>query len=144
MLDKNRYLFPYKGIFWFVYEDESEINKNSEFCFKIPSDVNGYPIENDLDLNAKSGLTYNHQKYWNENLGKPFNKSFNYYGRGRVEISNGTAKIYINGNFVDDMYIDFLKNEFNLSIKTGVKQVKVIVDGSDHYKCHLDGGWRVR
>lgn len=37
---------------------------------------------------AKSGNTYNHKRLWNEIKPHGCNKPYNYYPRGRVDISN--------------------------------------------------------
>lgn len=75
----------YKGVFWIIDSDNLENNKN--YCFTIPSDQYGNVDSTDLDLNAKSGTTYNHEKLW-KSLPRLFTqgKQYNYFPRGRVEI----------------------------------------------------------
>ena len=68
-------------------------------------------------------------------------QSYNNYPRGRVEISNGVAKIFLNGNINYQEVIDFIVDEFNLTTHNGVKKVTVIEDNSKHYLCYLDNGW---
>lgn len=126
-----------KGIFWIV--DLDNIDNNSKYCFTIDSDINGNPLC-DLDLlNSKNGETYNHEKTWNQ-LDKKytFNKKYNYFPRGRVEINHGKATIYLNPNINTDEVIDFIVDNFHLTGYNGINNIKVISDGSDHYKCYLD------
>ena len=139
ILNENMEL--YKGVFWIV--DTDNIYKNRKYCFKIPSDTDGNPLDIYLDLNAKKGNTYNHKLLWNKLLknlthGKPYN----YYPRGRVEIQNGKAKIFLNGNINTTEVLDFLIDEFNLNNHNGIKKINIIEDNSNHYLCYLDDGWK--
>ena len=130
----------YKGIFWIV--DDDNIYLNSNYCFKIPSDIHGNSTDGTLELNAKSGSTYNHKLVWRGLTKKQTKgKSYNYFPRGRVEIHNGVAKIFLNGNINTVEVLDFLIDEFNLNSHNGIKDIKVIEDNSKHYLCHLDDGW---
>lgn len=128
----------YKGIFW--VKDTSNPDKN--LCFKIECNSEGIPIDG-LLLNSKNGETYNHKLLW-ERLPKSIteNKPYNYYPRGRVEIHNGVAKIFCNGNINNSEIINFLKNEFNLTPHNRIKAIKIITDNSNHYLCYLDDGWK--
>lgn len=131
----------YKGIFWIV--DLDNIDNNRNYCFKIPSDVYGNPIDDTLDLNAKSGSTYNHKLVW-DNLSRKLTKGkpYNYFPRGRIEFHNGIAKIFLNGNINREDVIDFLISEFNIVPHNGIKNIKVIEDNSSHYLCNLDDDWK--
>lgn len=127
----------YKGVFWIV--DLENTYNNSNYCFTIPSDEYGNVQADDLYLNAKSGTTYNHEKLWNT-LSKRMTqgKPFNYYPRGRVEIQNGKATIYLNPNINTKEIVKFLVDEFNLTERNGIKKIIIHSDGSNHYKCFLD------
>ena len=127
----------YQGIFWIV--DLDNIENNKDYCFLIPCNSDGVVIDDGLSLTAKSGTTHNHEKVWkmlNSKLTR--NKPFNYYPRGRVQINNSKAIIYLNPNIAYDEVIDFIKEEFNLSNYNGIKKIITKVDGSNHYKCYLD------
>lgn len=127
----------YKGIFWIV--DLKNIENNKNYCFKIPTNIFGDVLDNTIQLNAKSGTTFNHEKVWKELPSTlTHNKEYNYYPRGRVELSNGIARIYVNPNIYTDEVKQFLINEFNLLPHNGIKRVDMKADGSDHYKCYLD------
>ena len=131
----------YKGIFWIV--DENNISNNKDYCFKILSNTFGEVQDINIELNAKSGSTYNHEKTWKElPSSMTHNKAYNYYPRGRVEINRGIAKIFINPLFNRDDVKEFLIKEFNLTNHNGIKDVKMLSDGSQHYKCHLEDGWK--
>jgi len=93
-------------------------------------------LENSLEGIAKSGVTYNHKKLWSDVKPKGCNKPYNYYPRGRVDISNkGKPIIYLNPN-IDDSTVRQIKSEFGLRSEPTMRY-----DHSDHYKCHLDSGY---
>ena len=126
----------YKGIFWIVNMDD--IYANDKYCFLIPTDMNG-KVASSIDLNAKSGTTYNHERTW-KMLSSVYThgKPYNYYPRGRVEIANGKAIIYLNPVINTEEVKRFLTSEFHLYEINGIKSVRMISDGSEHYKCYLD------
>lgn len=124
-----------KGIFW--VKDCDDID-NSFIYFDVPCDVTGNPTAIDA-LNAKSGKTYNHELTWktlNRNITD--NKPFNYFPRGRVEIAHGKATIYCNPLIATEQLVDVCKNKFNLNTFNGIKSIRLVADGSEHYKCYLD------
>ena len=128
-----------QGVFWIV--DIENMSDNKKYCFPIFSDSNGNILATDgsYALNAKSGTTYNHEKLWDQ-LPKSYthNQPFDYYPRGRVQISNGKAIVYLNPNINTVEVQNFIKNEFNLRQINGITKVTFISDGSEHYKCYLD------
>ena len=127
----------YKGVFWIV--DLENIYNNRNYCFTIPCDTYGNNLNPSLELNAKSGTTYNHEKLWKLLPSKvTHNKPFNYYPRGRVEVANNKATIYLNPNINTEEVQKFIKNEFNLSEHNGIKKIIFHSDGSSHYNCYLD------
>jgi len=86
---------------------------------------------------AKSGLTYNHKKLWPDVKPKKCNKPYNYYPRGRVEITNsGKPVIYMNPN-IDESIISDIKVEFGLGVEPVINY-----DHSNHYKCYMDDGFK--
>lgn len=111
-----------KGIFW-----------------EIDGDILAFPFYGDSPTYyngiAKSGDTYNHKRLWNDIKPRGCNKPYNYYPRGRVEITNsGKVIIYANPNISNfaDIYREF-----------GIIDEPIInYDYSSHYKCHLDAGWK--
>ena len=112
--------------------------------FDIPCDSNGNPDNShSIELNSKSGNTYNHKKLWesevkNNSKYRPYNKKdYNYYPRGRVEISHNRAVIYLNPHINKPNFIDAIKEGFGL-FTCNIPEVRVNIDGSEHYKCFLD------
>ena len=128
----------YSGIFWIV--DLDDIYNNKNYVFTFPCDMYGNPVsELDFDMSSKNGETYNHRRVWSMLSSKlTHNKPFDYYPRGRVQISNGKAIIYLNPNIDTEEIRDFIIDEFNLIERNGIKKIVFNVDGSNHYKCYLD------
>lgn len=113
---------PCYGIFWAISETESELTADNLYCVIEP-----YMGESDKEI-------FNHKRHW-QTLDRKIthSKPFDYYPRGRVEIRNGKATVWLNDNVLHlaDRIIEIY----------GVKnlpQVRVKVDGSNHYKCHFD------
>lgn len=104
----------------------------------IDGELLAFPFYEDSAVGiAKSGNTYNHKKLWSDIKPRGCNKPYNYYPRGRVDISNkGKAIIYMNPNISED-WISSIRSEF------GITETPVIrYDNSQHYKCYLDEGWK--
>lgn len=111
---------PSRGVFWI-----------------IDRELFAYPFIDDFNEGtAKSGNTYNHKLLWPHVKPTGCNKPYNYYPRGRVDITNsGKFRIYINPS-IDESLIPEIKVEFGIR-----EDPKVIYDYSEHYKCYLDEGW---
>jgi len=131
------------GIFW-VISDSTDLEDYKLLSFEIPCDVYGNVLElPDIELNAKSGNTYNHKKLWEDEIGsnpahKPYNKQpYNHYPRGRVDISNNRATIYLNPHLNKSDIIDDIKQRFGISPKS-ISKVRVVIDNSEHYQCFID------
>lgn len=128
----------YKGIFWVKDIDNIE---STDLYFQIPCDMNG-----DVDTEAistsyssKNSRNYNHENVWKSlKSDMTDNKKFNYYPRGRVEIANGKAVIYSSPYISNDALKNWAIDKFNLTSHNGIKSVRLVADGSDHYKCYLD------
>jgi hypothetical protein len=104
----------------------------------IDGELLAFPFYEDSAVGiAKSGNTYNHKKLWSDIKPKGCNKPYNYYPRGRVDISNkGKAIIYMNPN-IDESLIPLIKSEFGIRENPTIRY-----DNSQHYKCYLDDGWK--
>lgn len=130
----------YRGIFWIPDIDDVE---SSEFYFQIPCDSNGNINDPDFVISnlqsSKGNNNYNHEKVWNS-LDKKYTKGkpFNYYPRGRIEISNGKATIYASPHIPQDDLKSWVIDKFNLTTYNGIKKIRIVADGSEHYKCFLD------
>lgn len=112
---------PSRGVFWV-----------------IDGELFAYPFMDDFSEGvAKTGNTYNHKLLWPHVKPASCNKPYNYYPRGRVDITNsGKFRIYMNHN-IDESLISEIKVEFGIR-----EDPKVIYDYSEHYKCYLDEGWK--
>ena len=124
----------FKGIFWIV--DKENLENNEPYLFKILTNRNGDVLASYGELNSKNGDNYNHRLTW-ETLPKELthNKPYNYYLRGRIEIKNDTAKIFINPLLNENDILGYIKKEYNLDDRF-VSQIKIIVDNSRHYQSH--------
>lgn len=130
----------YRGIFWIP--DVNNV-RSSNLYFTIPCDVFGDINDPEFHIPDSMSSTgsdnYNHQRVWNS-LDRRYTKGkpFNYYPRGRVEISNGVAKVFHSPRIPQDELRQFVIDKFNLTQHNGIKKIKMIADGSDHYRCYLD------
>ena len=131
------------GIFWVITEN-SNISEYKLLLYDIPCSLDGAPTGgHSVPLNAKSGLNYNHQSTWNNEIKnnpahKPYNKNeYNYYPRGRVEISRNRATIFLNPYINNDFIIKEIKMGFGLN-SNNILKTRIIVDGSSHYECFID------
>lgn len=130
----------YRGIFWIPDVDDVQ---SSDLYFTIPCDMNGDIDDPEFQIPQTMSSTgsdnYNHKRVWNQLPSKlTHNKPFDYYPRGRVEISNGVAKVFHSPYIPQEELKDFVIDKFNLTKHNGIKKIKMIADGSDHYKCYLD------
>ncbi|ADU21641.1 hypothetical protein [Ruminococcus albus] len=106
-----------KGVFWLI---------NGELL-TFPFDGK-YP-----EGTAKSGDTYNHQKLWEIIRPKDCKKLFDYYPRGRVDISNkGKAVIYMSVH-IGEEFVPKIKSAFEISGDAVIRY-----DHCRHYMCYLD------
>jgi len=131
------------GIFW-ILSDNNDLSDHKILAFDIPCDINGIPDNPcSLKLNAKSGITYNHKKTWDNeiktnNEHRSYNKKdYDYYPRGRIHVTNNKAIIYINPSINQPKLINEIKQVFGLSVYN-IAEVEVKIDGSSHYRCFLD------
>lgn len=82
---------------------------------------------------AKSGSTYNHKKLWEHLLPCGNKVRFDYYPRGRVEItSKGKAVIYMSPH-IGNEYVSEICKSFEVDNAPIIKY-----DHSKHYHCYLD------
>ena len=131
------------GIFWVISENIELLN-HQLVAFKISCDTDGNVIETPvITLNAKSEKTYNHKKLWesevqNNSAHKAYNKKpFDYFPRGRVEVSNNRATIYLNPHINVVEIINEIKEKFGLT-ESNISSVRVVADGTGHYRCFID------
>ena len=130
-----------KGIFWFTcsYDEKNEcdFSETELIALTVPHNYNGYSA-GALQFNSKKGTSFTHKATWHQLMQhrKDLRKySWNYFPRGRVEIKNNKACIFVNPNIIKyALYKQRIVEEFHLrDIK-----IKVIVDNSAHYNCCAD------
>ena len=106
-----------RGVFWQI-EDEFVMAKYEE------GDTKGL---------SKSGTNYNHERLWEHVKPKGCNKKFNYYPRGRVEISNKGKPVIYMSPYIDAELVKVVVDAFGIS-----EEPVIHIDGSRHYYCHFD------
>ena len=123
-------LSVYKGIFWYIP------NEHSFLCVKVACDITGNTVEN-VEFSSKSAGNFNHKIEW-EKLQKSnkIKNPYNYYPRGRVEIKNGKATVYLNPVLNNPSVCNLIFKEFGLNNSDIV--IRTISDGSRHYDYLID------
>ena len=106
-----------KGVFWLI---------NDQICC--------FPFDGSISNGvAKSGDTYNHKKLWEHIHPCGSKKTFDYYPRGRVEITTqGKVVIYMSPH-IGSKYVPYICNGFGIDDAVIIKY-----DYSKHYHCYLD------
>lgn len=116
----------FKGIFWIKPNDELII-------LKVKCDAFGCLLEKiPTAAVSKSGGNYNHKNAW-ATLPKSVTngKGYNYYPRGRVEIRNKKATIFI--NYISERLKERIIFEFGLTSENGIENAVFKIDNSKHY-----------
>lgn len=118
-----------KGIFWCANFD-TECPKL--ITVSVACDKNGNSKE-PVQFSSKSGDNFNHRLEWEKldrtvTAGQPFN----YYPRGRVEIKNGKAIVFLNPILNKDCIVSKVMDEFGLRTEE-LTGVRIKSDGSNHY-----------
>lgn len=119
-----------KGIFWCANFDTEcpELITVSAAC-----DKNGDSKEL-ARFSSKSGNNFNHRPEW-ERLDRSITagRPFNYYPRGRVEIKNGKATVFLNPVINKECVVRRIMDAFELM--TGeLNCINIKSDGSSHYR----------
>ena len=123
----------YKGIFWYDPTNKKLIVK------KVACKSDGEAIEH-VEYSSKSGNNFNHKAEWSKLPKSVTNgQPYNYYPRGRVEIKNNKAKVYLNPILICTIPtqkkpfcpIGLIEKEFGLGLKT--IRADIIPDNSKHY-----------
>ena len=128
-----------KGIFWFPCstDQEGELVFTGEIlALLIPCDEDGNP-KAAASFNSKNGCNNTHKNSWRtvtagrkELRGIPWN----YFPRGRVEISHGRAFLYMNPEILNcNDYLERIREKFGI----GHLDIRVRIDNSAHYQCTI-------
>ena len=120
-----------KGIFWCR---DFDTNHPKLIIVAVPCDENGLTNEATA-FSAKSGENFNHKTEWSKfDKGITQGKSFNYYPRGRVEIKNGRATIFLNPDIHSEPILRKIFDAFEIAERSGLKSIRIQRDGSWHYR----------
>lgn len=120
----------YKGIFWY------DPMRGILIAKKAACDEKGMASEA-VEYSSKSGDNFNHKAEWAKftkdvTRGKPYN----YLPRGRVEIKNKKATVYLNPVLNTPTVREIIDREFGLC--SGTICVRTAADGSAHYDYLID------
>ncbi len=126
-----------KGIFWVK---QSNTTSPELLIVSTACDEYGTSME-PVAYSSKSGENFNHKSEWarldkNVTGGHPFN----YYPRGRVEIKNCKAVIFLNPDICSELILGKIIDAFDLGSTNNLKAIQVKSDGSYHYQysCSAD------
>ena len=123
-----------KGIFWcdsFVRDSPHLI------VVSVKCDADG-KSDRPIDFSSKSGQNFNHKAEW-QKLSRSVTRGqpFNYYPRGRVEIKNRKATVYLNPDLNNTVVLNEIIENFELKNQQDLKSIAVKSDGSSHYHYYL-------
>lgn len=87
-------------------------------------------------FSSKSGENFNHKAEWARldrrvTQGRPYN----YYPRGRVEIKNGRATVFLHPELCTERIVEMIAEAFELRPGDGLRSIRCVADGSAHYRC---------
>lgn len=120
-----------KGIFWLIQENEEEYI----LSVKVQCDKFGETHEKAV-YSSKSGDNFNHKVEWERLARKKTGcKPYNYFPRGRVEISKGKITVFCHPYLLQDKYVDMIAKEFDFSDTLLICHYKA--DNSHHYQALL-------
>ncbi len=120
----------HKGIFWYIPMDRCLVS------VKVSCERCGESLE-PVKYSSKSGENFNHKSEWARlppNITRRF--PYNYFPRGRVEIKQGKATIYLNPVLCQDDIQKQICMEFGLDA-TEIT-IRFIADGSAHYEALME------
>ena len=120
-----------KGIFWCIDADTPDPHL---ITVSVSCNADG-DADSSAVFSSKSGENFNHKAEW-EKLDKSVRNGFayNYYPRGRVEVKNGKATIFLNPDINQEHILRLVFETFELRLSDELKTVVVKSDGSRHYQ----------
>ena len=131
-------------------EKEKPMNRGLFWCTDRKTDPPAFitvHISGAEDHSAQTNVTrfvstsadhLNHRAEWSK-LPKSVTggEAFNYYPRGRVEIQNHIARIFLNPVLCEDLIVSRIKDIFGLMNDPEIRTIRVIADGSIHYQSEV-------
>ena len=123
-----------KGIFWC---DSFGRGSPHLIVVSVKCDADG-KSDRPIDFSSKSGQNFNHKAEW-QKLSRSVTRGqpFNYYPRGRVEIKNRKATVYLNPDLNNTVVLNKIIENFELKNQQDLKSISVKSDGSSHYHYYL-------
>ncbi len=120
-----------KGIFWYVSGGE---DGPGLVTVSVKCSPDGTALE-PCGYSSKSGDGFNHRAEWTK-MGRDVTGGhpFDHYPRGRVEIRNGKATVYLSPYFMENGLFGLIYKEFGLDEPGALKSVALKADGSRHYR----------
>lgn len=133
-----------KGIFWFpcFMGTEGELIFTEEIeALLIPCDEDGNSKVSvsfyTCEYNSRNGRSNTHKDSWKAvTAGRKDLRGipWNYFPRGRVEISHGRAFLYMNPEILKcNNYLERIREKFGI----GHLDIRVRIDNSAHYQCTI-------
>ena len=133
-----------KGIFWFpcFMGTEGELIFTEEIeAILVPCDENGNSEVSvyfyTCEYNLRNGRSNTHKDSWKAvTAGRKDLRGipWNYFPRGRVEISHGRAFLYMNPEILNcNDYLERIREKFGI----GHLDIRVRIDNSAHYQCTI-------
>ena len=103
----------------------------------VDGELLAFPFQSGVPCGAaKAGNTYNHRLLWDHVKPRGCRKPFDYYPRGRIEITRqGVPILYMNPN-IPAALLPAIMACFELPTHPVIR-----FDHSKHYRCHLDNGY---
>ena len=119
-----------KGIFWC---DSFGRDSPHLIVVSVKCDADG-KSDRPIDFSSKSGQNFNHKAEW-QKLSRSVTRGqpFNYYPRGRVEIKNRKATVFLNPIINKECIVSKIIDEFAL-MSGELIGINIKSDGSDHYR----------
>jgi hypothetical protein len=136
---------PMFGIFW-VFTDARDFEEYTLYSISGHTIGSTAPVGcDDMQFDSEIPRSFNHRLMWEEGetKGNPHmkqytGKPYNHYPRGRVELKDDRATIFLSPHIIGHLNVmEDIKKRFNLS-PYKISDVRVVADGSDHYKCWMD------
>lgn len=120
-----------KGIFWVA---DFESDHPHLITAAAQCDADGKSVSS-VEYSSKSKNSFNHKTEW-QKLPKTVTKGlpYNYYPRGRVEIKNKRATVFLNPDINTAATVKKIIDFFDLETSNGLISVKIKSDGSKHYQ----------
>ena len=114
-------------------------------CFSVDCDSYGNLLEIPrIPLNSANGKSYDHKWIWDNYVKhnwqyKPYNaKEYDYYPRGRIEVSRKNTVIYLSHCIRKSNIVKEIETAFGLTEYNGLRKSPETKIPPNEYKCYAD------